>query len=105
MGALLDLYMTTEKLETILNTLKAKNEKGVSLTASITDEPNQYGKNVALFVSQSKEEREAKKDKYYVGSGKVFWTDGKITKVEKQAQQVVEQKINTQEILQSDLPF
>jgi hypothetical protein len=38
---------------------------------------NEWGQNVNSYVSQSKEDREAKKPKFYTGSGKVFWSDGK----------------------------
>jgi hypothetical protein len=47
---------------------------------------NRYFKTIFIFVlafvifhsvSQSKEDREAKKPKFWTGSGKVFWSDGK----------------------------
>ena len=56
-----------------------EGKKGVyyNFTISVNDETNQYGQNVSLFDSQTKEEREAKKDKVYIGNGRVVWTDGK----------------------------
>jgi hypothetical protein len=66
-------------------------------TMSINDETNQFGQNAAITDSQTKEEREAKKPKTYLGNGKVVWSDGKITnatKTEKVA-----------ELVESDLPF
>ena len=86
MSSLSEIYIKKEVLETMLKTVIAKNEKGVSITISINDETNQYGQNLSGFVSQTKEQREAKKDKFYVGNGKVFWTDGKITKPEAKPQ-------------------
>jgi len=83
MAALTDLYIKKSTLETILKTLESKNETGIALTISISDETNQYDQNVSAFVSQSKEQREAKANKFYVGNGRVFWENGKITKVEK----------------------
>ena len=47
-------------------------------TASINDELDKYGNNVAITVQQTKEQREAKEKKVYVGNGKVIWTNGKI---------------------------
>lgn len=85
MAALADIYIKVETLERILQVLKKKNEKGVSVTLSLNDKSNTYGSNVAAFVSQSKEDREAKKDKFPVGFGKVFWTDGTVVKGEKPA--------------------
>ena len=83
MSALLDVYIKAETLQTILDTLNKKDEKGISITLSINDEANEYGQNVSAFVSQSKEARADKKPKFYVGNGKVFWTDGTVKSPEK----------------------
>jgi hypothetical protein len=48
-------------------------------TISINDETNEWGQNVSIIDSQTKEERDAKKPKTYLGNGKVVWNDGKIT--------------------------
>jgi len=101
MSSLSSLYIKTETLETILNTLKTKNAKGVEITISINDETNNYSQNLSSFISQSKEEREAKKTKFYVGNGKVFWTDGKITIAEKKEQN----NKAPDNISDDDLPF
>ena len=52
-----------------------------NFTISVNDDTNQFGQNVSLFDSQTKEEREAKKSKTYIGNGKVVWTDGQMTTV------------------------
>tara|TARA_R100000541_G_scaffold55424_2_gene64304 strand:- start:306 stop:593 length:288 start_codon:yes stop_codon:yes gene_type:complete len=52
--------------------------KYVNLTASINEE-SRFGNNVSFSLSQSKEQREAKEPKTYLGNGKVVWTDGQIT--------------------------
>lgn len=66
---------------------KEKLYKGqyLNLTISLNDETSQYGKNVSAHEEQSKEEREAKEKKNYVGNGKIVWTDGKVTLAEKEA--------------------
>lgn len=79
MSALAEIYIKREVAEVIADTLKKRDDKGVSITISINDETNDYDQNVSAYVSQSKEEREEKKKKFYVGNGRVFWTDGKIT--------------------------
>ena len=53
-------------------------------TASINDEQDKYGNNVAITLQQTKEQREAKEKKVYVGNGKVAWTDGKIEVAKKE---------------------
>lgn len=59
--------------------VKGKNGKVYyNFTVSINDETNQFGQNVSAFDSQTKEEREAKKKKDYLGNGKVVWTDDSI---------------------------
>jgi len=53
-----------------------------NLTISVGDE-TRYGNNVAFMDSQTKEERDAKVAKTYLGNGKVVWiedlTNGKGT--------------------------
>lgn len=78
MGSLSTIYIKKETLKTLLDVVSKKDEKGIEITISTNDESNQFGQNVSSYVSQSKEQREAKKDKFYVGNGKVFWTDGKV---------------------------
>lgn len=51
-------------------------------TMSVNDKQDDYGNNASVFVQQSKEEREAKTPKKFVGNGKVQWTDGNIVKAE-----------------------
>jgi len=73
----------------------------VNLTMSVNDE-TRYGNNTSIYVSQTQEEREAKKPKTYIGNGKVVWNNGSIVNAERENQeQVVES--NTAET--ADLPF
>ena len=72
----------------------------VNLTMSVNDE-TRYGNNTGVYVSQTQEEREAKKQKSYLGNGKVVWTDNKIVLAEKE----VQAEAVTQEAETSDLPF
>ena len=73
------------------------NGEWQNFTMSINDETDQYGNNAAVFVSQTKEEREAKTKKTYVGNGKVVYTNGSVVKAEfKEREQKTEK---------TDLPF
>jgi len=63
--------------------IEGKKGKYVDLTISVNDESNDYGQNVSAWHKQSKEEREAKESKIYVGNGAVIWTDGIIALSEK----------------------
>ncbi len=53
-----------------------KGAKGtyLNITISINDEVDQYGNQVGIYESQSKEERDAKDKKNYLGNGKIAWT-------------------------------
>jgi hypothetical protein len=104
MSSLSEIYLKKETLETLLKTVTAKGENGVSITISTSDETNNYGQNVTGFVSQTKEQREAKAGKYYVGNGKVFWTDGKITVAKKKEDATAPAPAPSQESF-NDLPF
>ena len=53
-----------------------------NLTISVQDE-TRYGNNVAITDSQTKDERDAKVAKNYLGNGKVVWTDGNVVLAEK----------------------
>ena len=103
MASLSDIYIKVETLETLVKGLKKKGENGISITLSTNDESNQWGQNVSAYVSQSKEDREAKKDRFYVGNGRVFWNDGKVTNAVKPEDQVQEAEVVEED--DDDIPF
>lgn len=52
-----------------------KNGKGniyVSLTVAERREPDQWGRNLKVYISQTKSEREKNEQKIYVGGGKTI---------------------------------
>jgi hypothetical protein len=86
-----------------IDTTKIKRDqlaKGryLQLTVSVNDQLDNYENNCAVFVSQTKEERDAKTPKNYLGNGKVVFTDGQI-KTSKDLQP----QLNT--VPESDSPF
>jgi hypothetical protein len=62
---------------------KLVNGKYLNIQISINDNSDQYGNNVGITIGQTKEEREAKAKKTYIGNAKVVWTDGSIKVAEK----------------------
>ena len=102
MSAILNLNLRVDKLP------KEKFVKGkdgavyFNLTVSINDDTNQFGQNVTAIDSQTKEEREAKKPKNYLGNGSVVWTDGKIVAVKRDTQEMAKQTTKEES---ADLPF
>lgn len=76
-----------------IGTIGIKDSKGKykNFTIGLNDETNQYGQNIAIWEEQSKEDREAKKPRTYVGNGRVVWTNGECKLAEKsQAQSVAD---------------
>ncbi len=83
-----------------------KGKKGNYLTLAITvnDEPDQFGNQGPVIVDQTKEEREAKAEKTYLGNVKVVWTNGEFPEpppYEGQTKQKPASKVEAEE----DLPF
>ena len=55
-----------------------------TITGCVNDEIDKYGNNVAGWFEQTKEEKEAKANRSFVGNGTAFWSDGKVTIVTKE---------------------
>ena len=63
--------------------VKGKDCNYKSYTISVSNETNQFGQNVSMYIEQTQEEREQKKPRTYIGNGKVIWTDGTIKTAER----------------------
>jgi hypothetical protein len=50
--------------------IKGKKGSYINVTMFINDEVDQYGNNASVIVSQTKEEREAKTPRVYLGNGR-----------------------------------
>jgi len=85
-----------------LGTISIKTKDGVykNYTLSINDDTNEYGQNLKMYEEQTKEQREAKATKNYIGNGKIFWTDGNINVADK-----VEREAVSSSSTEDDLPF
>ena len=111
MAAYADIYMKLDTLETLVKTLQKKGEKGISLTVGINDESKEFKskdgnsifQNVSVWVSQTKEQREEKRDRYYVANGKVFWNNGEIKNAGSEAEPEAAETVKDEP--DSGLPF
>tara|TARA_R110002020_G_scaffold75499_1_gene192063 strand:+ start:106 stop:417 length:312 start_codon:yes stop_codon:yes gene_type:complete len=56
--------------------IEGKKGKYLPITITINDELDQFGNNGPVVVSQSKEERESKVAKVYLGNVQIVWTNG-----------------------------
>jgi|TARA_B100000424_G_scaffold145871_1_gene111098 hypothetical protein len=55
---------------------EGKKGKYLPITITINDEVDQFGNQGPVIVQQTKEERDAKTEKVYLGNVKVVWTNG-----------------------------
>lgn len=101
MASLNSIYIKLETLQALVKGVSAKGEKGISIDLSINNETNQYGQNISAYVSQTKEQRDAKKERYYIGNGKTFWTDGTINVAVKKENAITATKVEVED----DAPF
>lgn len=69
MGCSIDLSKVDES-----KVIQGKNgARYYNFDVVLNDTPNQYGKDVSLKVSQTKEERAEKEPVVYIGNGKKLW--------------------------------
>lgn len=61
---------------------RMKDGKYINITINISDEVDKYGNNVSAWENQTKDERESKAKRNYLGNGKVLYTSGDIFKPE-----------------------
>lgn len=99
MGALINVSINLDKLDKS-KIIKGKKGNYYQLTLSVQDETSQFGDNASVYDSQSKEEREAKANRNYVGNGSVIWTDGNIVAAERKQQPAQEPAVE-----EADFPF
>jgi hypothetical protein len=98
MSALINVSLRVDKLPKEKFVSGKDGAVYYNFTVGVNDESNQWGQNVSLTDSQTKEEREAKKPKTYLGNGNVIWTNGTISVADKKAE------VTAKEV-ESDLPF
>jgi len=80
-----------------------KKGKYLPITITINDEVDQFGNQGPVVVEQTKEERDAKAPKTYLGNVKVLWTNGTFpdrVPFENNAAPVAKPKVE-----EEDLPF
>jgi hypothetical protein len=76
MATILSASLNVAKIDS-KKLIQGKTGQFLNVTITINDEPDKFGNNASIFESQTKEEREAKTPKNYLGNGKVIWTSEK----------------------------
>ena len=88
---------------------EGKKGKYYPLTVVINNELGQYGDSGYIQTEQTKEEREAKQQKTFLGNVKVVWTDGQnvsnANQDERQTNVEMLQNLSDAKAVEPDLPF
>ena len=100
MSAIVNFSINVEDIDKS-RLIKGKKGSYLNLTMSINDE-TKFGNNASISVSQSKEEREAKEAKTYLGNGKVVWVSDEGVTVAEREQEL---STSTSAASEDDLPF
>ena len=100
----INLNLSQIPKETIFD---GKLGKYINLVVEERREPDRFGNTHTVYISQSKEEREAKKDKVYIGSGKEYKFENKPKEEPKPEPKTpfTDQVNNDSENKSDDLPF
>jgi hypothetical protein len=81
--------------------IEGKKGQYLPITISLNDDLDQFGNQGNMTISQSKEERDAKADKSYLGNVKVVWTNGDNVAAAPRE----EQQTQSNSTVKDDLPF
>jgi len=83
-----------------------KKGKYLPITITLNDEVDQFGNQGPVIVDQTKEEREAKVAKTYLGNVKVVWTNGDNVDAAPRTDQPQQQQAQpAKQEVEDDLPF
>jgi hypothetical protein len=85
--------------------ITGKKGKYLPVTITINDELDQFGNQGPIVVAQTKEEREAKQKKVYLGNVQVVWTNGDNVAAAPRQDQPVQAAPVGQAAPADDLPF
>ena len=86
--------------------IDGKKGKYLPITITLNDETDQFGNQGPVTVEQSKEERDAKAAKIYLGNVKVVWSNGKnVDAAPSQGQPQQQSKPVQPAAYDDDLPF
>ena len=83
--------------------IPGKKGKYLPITITINDETDQFGNQGPIVVAQTKEERDAKEKKTYLGNVQVVWTNGDNVAAAPRDDQP--QQAPQPEAVEEDLPF
>lgn len=105
MGAIAVIKIDLSKIDKSKIYEAKSGGKYYEFQVSINDKTSQYGENISASESQTKEERDSKANKTFIGGGRVIWVsnDG-VSVAEKKDSQATNNQTSKQEY-NDPLPF
>ena len=85
--------------------IDGKKGKYLPITLTLNDELDNFGNNGPVIVAQSKDERDAKEAKVYLGNAQVAWTNGQNVDVAPRDGQPQQRQAAPAPVEDIDLPF
>ena len=85
--------------------INGKKGKYLPIVVTLNDEPDQFGNQGPITIAQTKEEREAKEGKTYLGNVQVVWTNGNNVDVAPRDNNPQPAKAQVKKEVEDDLPF
>jgi hypothetical protein len=85
--------------------IDGKKGKYVPITITINDDVDQFGQQGSVTLRQSKEQRESKEPKVYLGNLNVVWTNGQNVEPAPRDNVQSAQAAHKPEPVADDLPF
>jgi len=58
--------------------IKGKKGQYINVVVNVNNDTDKFGNQASVVVDQTKEERDAKAPKVYLGNGKIVWSDGQF---------------------------
>ena len=84
MASMIEVLMILDDIDKSKIVPLKSGKKAYRATFIINDEVDKYGNNVSGWAKQDQEERKAKTHRKYFANGTCFWSDGKVTVVNKE---------------------
>ena len=85
--------------------IEGKKGKYLPITITLNDEVDQFGNQGPVVIAQTKEERESKTEKVYLGNVQVVWTNGTNVEAAPRQDQPAQAAPITAAAPVDDLPF
>lgn len=85
--------------------IEGKKGKYLPIVITLNDDVDQFGNQGPVVISQTKEERESKAAKVYLGNVQVVWTNGENVAAAPRQDEPTRAAVVAPDAVEDDLPF